>query len=188
MVNKYAVSTIVTLIGLTSVGQALADPAAEAPLEEATVTTNLDASNTCYQVSADESSEALYVMSEPSAYSQVLYALPVGRTVEAASSINIASDEDWMQIIEPTTGYIPANYLENCQAIAEVNNNEFCHQLAFDNGDMYVYSSPNRYGEIVGNIAPRERVIVNEFVSENWAYLEEPVEGYFASEYLAPCN
>lgn len=77
------------------------------PAERTATAIEHDLHRICFQIAAEES---LDVLSTPSADGNVVRTLPAHARVTVAATY----DENWVQIVEPTVGYIPTSYLEIC--------------------------------------------------------------------------
>ncbi|MGF1524627.1 MAG: SH3 domain-containing protein [Leptolyngbyaceae cyanobacterium] len=87
-----------------------ANVALATPTERAGTVIEHDLHRICFQIAAEESLEEIYVLSAPSTSGNIVRILPERTQVTVAGT----HGENWVQIVEPTIGYIPTSYLEIC--------------------------------------------------------------------------
>lgn len=190
-INLNAITLSTALIAI----EALAVPAfaASIPTDKSMVaqsseTALIAQAENCRQVSAPIG--GLRVMAEPSVYSASVGVVADGRNVTIQ---NLGAD-GWVPITAPLEGYIPAEFLTTCNltltnqepALRVANEPDSCMMVVARRG-LNIRNEPSINGDRVGGLRNGAVVTIEELTADGWAELAEPLEGYVAANYLAPC-
>ncbi len=121
----------------------------------------------------------------------------VGR-LESADQVYIIDEveDGWVQISYPIAGYVYAGNLAYCTddnssnydnpTAANPNTVEGSNCRQVNRDRLLVRQKPN--GQIVGQLADEQRVMIANEGFNGWVPIEYPINGYIASQYLTNCE
>ena len=134
-------------------------------------------SDNCRQVAP---SSGLYVRREPSVYSTAIGIVAGGRYV---TIVDNRSANRWVPISAPLQGYVYAGFLKSCQSSPPPNN---CRQVSA-RGGLYVRQEPSNNSAVVGIVANRRNVTIENPSANRWVPISAPLRGYVSTAYLTSC-
>jgi len=124
----------------------------------------------------------LNVRQQPSTNSPIVGRVANGRNV----AIRNQGDNGWVPISAPLRGYVAANYLAYCSSPPPSPRN-VCRRVTATGG-LNVRQQPSINSPIVGRVANRRNVTLQNLGDNGWVRISAPLRGYVATNYLTYCR